>query len=65
MMLLGQRFCYIIFQTFRNLIPAAYENDKSLLTFLFVPLFNMYRDDTSTVTQLFILKYPHMQMSYF
>ena len=30
----------------------------------FDSLFNMYREDTSTLTHSFILKDPHMQMSY-
>ena len=35
----GPRFWYIIFQTSRDLIPAAYENEKSSLTFpVYLPL---------------------------
>ena len=56
----GGHFWYIIFQISRDLIPAAYENEKKLVDF---PRFNMYREDTSTLTHSFNPKDPHMQMS--
>ena len=49
-------FWYVIFQISRDLITVASENEKNSLTFLF----NMYREDTSTLTQSFNLNDPHI-----
>ena len=59
------RFWYVIFQISRDLIPAAYTKmKKTHWLSSFDSLFNMYREDTSTLTHLFNLNDPHMQMSY-
>ena len=58
------RFRYSFSDVKRALIDSR-DLYKSSLIFLGCHLFNMYRQDTTTLTHSFNLNDPHMQMSYF
>ena len=56
----GARFWYLIFQISRELIPAAYENEK-VVDF---PRLTPSSTSIRRMTHSFNLNDPHMQMSY-
>ena len=60
----GERFRYVFSDEKKRALVDSRDLSKSWLIFLGFHLFNMYREDTSTLTHLFNLNDSHMQMSY-